>query len=159
MPRKAQRGGQSNSESLTHATDSDGRSLSQPRPETIVVHHLDDLLVQRNDRLRMLVIGNNWIQLSTLEYLFLLPLLQNFGQYVSSATLLQVVYGSSYEPREARRLAKLVYRLRSKLAPHDLTIDTVIGTSYQAWGYILQRIPPATVVSSTWPTIQPTSHC
>jgi len=108
MPRKAQRGGQSNSESLTHATDSDGRSLSQPRPETIVVHHLDDLLVQRNDRLRMLVIGNNWIQLSTLEYLFLLPLLQNFGQYVSSATLLQVVYGSSYEPREARRLAKLV---------------------------------------------------
>jgi DNA-binding response OmpR family regulator len=115
--------------------------------------------VQRNDRLRVLVIDNTWIQLSSLEYLFLLPLLQNFGQYVSSATLLQAVYGSSYEPREARRLAKLVYRLRSKLAPHDLTIETVIGTSYQARGYILQRIPPTTAASSTWRTIQPSSPC
>lgn len=137
-----QRGLQDEFERLAPESGREDRASGQPNRETMVAHNLDGLLVQRNDAFRMLIINDSWVRLSQLEYLVLLPLLEHFKDCVSSDTLLQVAYGCSYEPREARRLARVIYRLRPKLAPHDLAIDTVIGTSFRQWGYMLQRATP-----------------
>lgn len=130
--------GDSTSGAQPAADDREAAFADQRRSGT-VIQDLDGLHVRRNDALRILVINESWLQFSQLEYLVLLPLLEYFKQYVSSATLLQAAYGCSYEPREARRLAKVMHRIRPKLAPYDLIIDTVISTSYRPWGYILQR--------------------
>jgi DNA-binding response OmpR family regulator len=121
----------------------------QPSRQTMVAHDLDGLLVQSNDSFRMLLIDDYLVRFSQLEYLVLLQLLNHYMRCVSSSTLLRETYGCSDEPGEARRLAKIIYRLRPKLALHGLVIYTVIGTSHRPWGYMLQRTPPGTPANSS----------
>lgn len=70
------------------------------------------------------------LKLPRSEFLFLSRLARNPERIVTAEDLWQTVWGTS-KPLNFESLHVYIYRLRSKLEPHGVKIETMIGVGYR----------------------------
>jgi DNA-binding response OmpR family regulator len=74
--------------------------------------------------------GGTVLRLARSEFLIVSRLARTPARIVSSAELWQEAWGSS-KPYNSVSLHVYMYRLRRKLAPHDLNIETMVNVGYR----------------------------
>ena len=75
-------------------------------------------------------VGGHALKFPRAEFLFLSRLARNPERVVSAEELWQYVWGGS-KPLNVESLHVNIYRLRSKLEPFGLKIETMIGVGYR----------------------------
>jgi DNA-binding response OmpR family regulator len=102
--------------------------LRRVEPELPPQLELGDVVVDR--RTRRVLVGDQPVELRTLEFELLVALLERQDRVVTRAELLQYVWGTSF-PGGTRTIDVHVAQLRKKLGRPDL-IATVRGSGYRA---------------------------
>jgi DNA-binding response OmpR family regulator len=96
----------------------------------------------RNDHAKSLVVGNNLVQFTPMEYSLLCHLLDD--EMVPDATLIATLFGSNeLDKAILKNLEKHVERAKGKLKPIGLYIRRV-----HCYGYSLVRTPATTALAS-----------
>lgn len=104
-------------------------------------YQFDEFVVHRSDRQRILIVHDRSsgheiaLRFTPLEYAVLVPLIERFGQPVSSETLYQAAFAMPCAPRDDRRLYRHIDRIRPKLSPLGMVIRSVAHH-----GYVLLKV-------------------
>ena len=93
---------------------------------------LKDIDVRYDDQQKVIIIGSYLLTFRPSEYKVLYLLL--LQEKVQDSLFIQALYQREINVADKRVLKKLVYNIRSRLKPHNLTISRIAQ-----YGYILQH--------------------
>jgi DNA-binding response OmpR family regulator len=107
-------------------------SLSRPQPidEELPAHVYDDGYLRVEHDNYYVACGGQTIQLPRKEFLIISRLARNIERIVASEEIWQHAWGDK-APFNAESLHVHIYRLRRRLAPYGLHIETMVNVGYR----------------------------
>ena len=113
---------------MSEARDSDSGSSLVTRHTPLDVYDDGHLLVEHDNY--YVSCDGQPLRFRRAEFLLLSRLAQNVGRIVKAEELWQYVWGTS-KPYNAESLHVHVYRVRNKLAPFGVQIETMVNVGYR----------------------------
>jgi DNA-binding response OmpR family regulator len=113
---------------MPKAPDSDSGSSLVTRNSSLSVYDDGHLLVEHDNY--YVACGGESLRFRRAEFLLLSRLAQNAARVVRAEELWQYVWGAS-KPYNAESLHVHVYRVRNKLAPFGVQIETMVNVGYR----------------------------
>ena len=110
-------------------------ALTDRQPQTPSDDVYDDGYLRIEHRNYYMACGGQSIFLPRTEFLMISRLVRSIERVVSAAELWRSAWGDE-KPFNSESLHVYIYRLRTKLMPHKLQVDTVVNAGYRL-------LPPA----------------